>query len=146
MAFIVLFHEAGRESGLLDRAVGDKLDPEAVRRRLDVLRHLVPTEGPNKVSTRCVSISDFQVVVDTIIMVLYLEGLELECNLKVLRHFNLPDALLVWLIILWEVWGLKLSGFHVKISPAHSFVLCCETHMVRTLVVRPIGEHHPAAG
>ena len=27
------------------------------------------------------TVSDFEVVVDTVIMVLYLEGLELECNL-----------------------------------------------------------------
>ena len=50
-----LFHEAGGETGLLDGAVGDKLDPETVRRRLDVFWHLVATEGSNQISTRCFS-------------------------------------------------------------------------------------------
>ena len=45
-----LFHEAGGETGLLDGAVGDKLDPETVRRRLDVFWHLVATEGSNQIS------------------------------------------------------------------------------------------------
>lgn len=55
--FVLLFHEAGGEPSLLDRAVRDKLDPEAVRRGLDVFRHLVATEGPNEVSTICVSLN-----------------------------------------------------------------------------------------
>merc|ERR1719234_1679963 len=120
-----------------------------MRSALDVFGHLVATERPDEVSTRCLSISDFQVVVDTVIMVLYLKGLELKRNLvclKVFRHFNLPDALLVWLVILLEVWGLKLSCFHVKIPSTYSFILGCESHMIGTLVVRPIGQHHPAAG
>ena len=45
-----LFHEAGGEASLLDGAVGDKLDPETVRRRLDVFWHLVATEGSNQIS------------------------------------------------------------------------------------------------
>merc|ERR1719234_2228713 len=117
-----------------------------MRSALDVFGHLVAAERPNQFSTRCLSISDFQVVVDTVIMVLYLKGLKLEGNLKVFRHFNLPDALLVWLVILWEVWGFKLPCFHVKISSTYSFILSCESHMVWTLVMRPIGQHHPAAG
>ena len=76
LKFYTNLHEAGRESSLLDRPIRDKLDPEAVRRGLNILGHLVSTICSDERSSRVVAISDLKKVVNTVVMILNLKRLE----------------------------------------------------------------------
>ena len=79
-------HEACGESCFLHRAIGDEFNPEAVWCWLDVLGHLVSAECPDQRSRRTLAVSNLQEVVNAIIVILDLKRLELESDLKILRH------------------------------------------------------------
>ena len=79
-------HEACGEACFLHRAIGDEFNPEAVGSWLDVLGHLVSAECPDQRCRWALSVSNLQEVVNAIIVILDLKRLELESDLKILRH------------------------------------------------------------
>ena len=82
VALVILLHKAGREPGLLHRPIRHELDPQAVGGGLDVLRHLVATECSQEGRVGVLPVPDLQEVIDTVVMVLYLKRLKLQCNLE----------------------------------------------------------------
>jgi len=64
------------------------------------------------------TIPDFEVVVDAVIVVLYFKGLELECHLVVGWDGNLPSALFIGLVIVGKVGRFQVTALHIQIAPA----------------------------
>jgi hypothetical protein len=113
-------HEDGRKAGLLHRVVRHELDPHLVAGRFDVLRNGVAAVDADQRAVGLVTVANFQIIVDAIIVILDFKRLKLERHLVVYGHGNLPRALLVGLVIIREVGRLQVSGFHVQISSAQS--------------------------
>ena len=65
-----------------------------------------------------VAVAHFEVVVDTVVVVLDLERLELEGHLKVLGNRDLPNALFVGPVVLWIVRTLKSALLCVDLTAA----------------------------
>ena len=107
---LLTFHEGRSKTGLLHGPVRDELDIELAGGGLDVLRHLVAAVSADEGGLRVGAVPYLDVVVDAVVVVLDLKGLELERHLEPEGHLYLPRTLLVGLVVAWVVGGLKLSG------------------------------------
>lgn len=64
------------------------------------------TEFARQIAVRRMSVSNFQVIVHAVVVVLYFKGLKLECNLVFWRDRYPPDALLIRTVVVWIIWAL----------------------------------------
>ena len=108
--YVLTFHEGRGETGLLDGSVRDELDVELAGGGLDVLRHLVAAVSADEGGLRVGAVPYLDVVVDAVVVVLDLKGLELERHLEPEGHLYLPRTLLVGLVVAGVVGGLELPG------------------------------------
>ena len=113
-------HEDGRKAGFLHRVVRHELDPHLVAGGFDVLGNRVAAVNANQRAVGLVTVANFQIIVDAIIVIFNFKRLKLEGHLVVYGHCNFPRALLVRLVIIREVGRLQVSRFHVQISSAQS--------------------------
>lgn len=99
-ALIELLYEGGREAGLIHRTVRDKLDVEMTAVGANVRRQSMAAEFARQIAVRRMAVSNFEVIVHAVVVVLYFKRLKLECNLVLWRDGDPPDALLVRSILI----------------------------------------------
>jgi len=129
-AFVVFFHEAGGEPGLLHAAVADEFDVKLVGVALDVVGDLVAAKLADERGSFAVPVADFEVIVDAAIMVLYFERLKFQGDGEGFRDGDLPHALFVRSIIIGIIGTAQLAAFHQNLTAASGFVLGFESGAV----------------
>uniref|UniRef100_A0A6B0VDP4 Uncharacterized protein n=1 Tax=Ixodes ricinus TaxID=34613 RepID=A0A6B0VDP4_IXORI len=145
LALVILLHEGGREARLVDRAVGDELDEHLVGRRALVVGGPVAAELAQQRAARIVTVPHLQVVVHAVVVVLYLEGLELEGHLVVHGHGYLPDALLVRPVVVRIVGALEHAFFLIHVATAHRFVVGSEPDVAVLVARGPVDDEQTVA-
>ena len=93
------------------------------------------------------TVPHLHVVVHAIVVVLDLERLELQRHLEVLRHGQLPDALLARLVALRVVGRLQMASvLHLDLTAANRLVARGEPMVPRLMARRHVCDQHSTSG
>lgn len=110
--FIVFFHYSRRESCSLYRTIRHKFDQHLIRTGNHIWRHFVTTVDFQDRTVFFETVPDFDVVVDTAVVVLYVERVEPQSNLMVLWYCYSPYAFFARVVFFWIVGGFQ-STFEI---------------------------------
>lgn len=84
----------------LHRAIRDKLDVQSVSCWFDILRDLISTESSKFFWGRIWTIPDFQVVIDTVVMALNLQGSQvMNSEITEISLIRYSETCLIWLAL-----------------------------------------------
>ena len=93
------FDEGSSKARLLDTSVGNELHRHFVRGRVDIRWNVVAAEATNERRVWLVTVSDFEVVVDAVVVVFHLERVELKSDRVALLNGDLPQTVLVGFVV-----------------------------------------------
>ncbi len=117
----ITVHENSGKAGLLNGIIWNKFDPHFVATWFDILWDIVATIDTDKRTSGLVSVTDFQEIVDAVIVVFNFKGLKFECHLIIGGDGDFPSALLVGLIVVGEVGRLEMAAIHVQIPTTQRY-------------------------
>ena len=135
----VTFHKRSCKSCFLNRPIRYKLDVQLIPRRLDIIRHFVSTKTTNFLGIWIATITNFNEIIDAIIVIFNLKwiefprgnkcvlqsaftnfkGLEFKSHLKSHWHGNNPNTFFIWNVVFRVIRRLQLARFHIQFTSTH---------------------------
>lgn len=117
--FIHLLDESGGKASFVHWTIRHKFHVNMITTRPNIVGNFVATILSDQWAVWLEAVSNFQVIINTVVVILNLKRLKFERNLKTFRNRDTPHTVFVGPVIVRVVWTLQVALLGTDLPTAH---------------------------